>query len=122
MNGGVVEEAPGPFPARSMLPEALQADPSALDQVTPEELSSRHCREASEFAETVRNDNDERAGRALDALLTYYRGAYRCEVVSSVFGDFLADLQHLCDAVGGDWNDLLRRGQTHHDAEVYGVL
>ena len=41
------------------------------------------------------------------------------EEIETLIGDLLANLMHLCDAAGIDFDDRLRNGRRHYDAEVH---
>ena len=114
----LLSEAPtaGLFPARCVLPDDMTADEAFLDDlVVP--VSEDQCAGAE-----IRDDNDERASRALEAVRCYATQCYAAESIVTILGDFLGDLRHLCDAVGLTWQDVLESGAMHHDAEIRGEL
>lgn len=68
------------------------------------------------------HDNTRRAGFAGQALITYadVTRSGTSEDPSTVIGDLLGDLRHLCDALGLDFDALSEDGREHYDAELRG--
>jgi hypothetical protein len=64
--------------------------------------------------------NLERAGWAEKGLEAFghTNGVSFEHEPDSAVGDFLADLMHLCDRDGLNFEDLLGNGRRHYDAEV----
>lgn len=107
------------MPARRLVP--ADAD---LDEVFLSDLAAptRDPDETEEVA-AVRDDNDERAHRALGGVRAYAAETYfgdSGESVRTVLGDFLGDLRHACDALGLAWPDVHRTGAGHYRAELHG--
>ncbi len=68
-------------------------------------------------------DNTTRAQFAALAVKAFGdRVAPRGEDTETLIGDLLADLMHLCDAAGIDFDSCLHMGNRHYDAEILGVL
>ncbi len=61
--------------------------------------------------------NATRATRAAHALIAYTRLNNSEEDISTVVGDFLSDLRHLCDGHGLDFDALNHTGSRHHAYE-----
>lgn len=66
------------------------------------------------------DDNRWRAEAAGAAVRAYGVGGYDSEEPATVVADLLADLRHLCDALGVDYDQLDARGQGHYLAEITG--
>lgn len=66
------------------------------------------------------NTNKDRAESALHALNEWgrYTGDPIEDRVTSI-GDLLADMMHLLDRIGVEFDDVVRRARWHHNAEVY---
>lgn len=112
-------EPEGRMPARRRIP----AD-AVLDGVFLSDLAAptRDPGESEEVA-AVRDDNDERADRALGAVRAYAAETYfgdPGESVRTILGDFLGDLRHACDALGLAWPDVEHAGAVHYRAELHG--
>lgn len=70
-------------------------------------------------------DNGARAGwaaRGLAAYAVHLGGATLTEEISVAAGDLLADLRHLFDALGLDWDGALESAEVHYRAEIVGEL
>jgi hypothetical protein len=63
-------------------------------------------------------DNQLRAGHAWDAIRRYtdFKEEPQSELETYV-PDMLANIMHMCDAYGIDFEDSLRRGRNHYDEE-----
>ena len=68
-------------------------------------------------------DNDRRAAWGARALIGYatFLGQGKCELVSTA-SDMLADVRHLFDALGLDWEDAMSRVERNYRAEILGEL
>lgn len=69
-------------------------------------------------------DNNLRATWASHAVRAY---AARCfpsggEAPETVIGDLLADMRHLCDAIGVDYDDVDAAAWRRYDEEIRGEL
>lgn len=55
-----------------------------------------------------------------DAIRGYLRSkpAERTVEVPGMLGDLLADLHHLCDAIGVSWDAVLMVSEAHHEEET----
>lgn len=62
--------------------------------------------------------NNRRALVGNTALSAWVNDAGFDDEDETNFRDMLTDLMHLADAQGWDFDDLLERARTHHDAEV----
>lgn len=64
--------------------------------------------------------NEERAGWALVAVKAFAKrtGLGTEDGMDTMISDLLADLMHLADLEELDWEDLVRRGDGHYQAEV----
>jgi len=91
------------------------------------ELVSGQARESlldSDGLDPMR-DNGVRAGWAARGLVAYavhLGGATLTEEISVAAGDLLADLRHLFDALGLDWDAALASADMHYRAEIVGEL
>ena len=70
--------------------------------------------------ESIVADNRRRAAKAAMVLRDYYEEHYRGEEAETVIGDFLADLLHLCDALGVDFDERCAAGARHYCCELTG--
>lgn len=68
------------------------------------------------------HDNGVRALRAGDGLIAYARicGTEHEDAAATLAG-FLADLRHLADAMGIDWDEARREGDVHYTCELSGA-
>jgi hypothetical protein len=65
--------------------------------------------------------NEARAQRGAVAFVAYVAKAGEDELQTS-FTDMLADLLHLSDAIGVDFDEAVRVAHNHHDRELEGTL
>lgn len=73
----------------------------------------------------IKSDNDLRAlwgGVAVVAFADRVFGASDEEDWDTIIGDLFADLMHLCDALGQDFDALVARGRWHYEPELVGEL
>lgn len=75
----------------------------------------------------VTHDNGRRAGFAITGLVAYARrtgllSRGNDEDPETAFGDLLADLRHLADALGVDYDEIDEHGQVHYEAELRGEI
>lgn len=61
--------------------------------------------------------NTAHAGMALQALASYAEEAGSDQ--GSLLSDFLADVMHLCDALGVDFGAQVTQGRRHYDDEIH---
>lgn len=67
---------------------------------------------------TIRPVNKERAAWALQGVTAFQFATHMIgEDFGTIASDFLADLMHLCDQRGYDFDDLVRRALAHYTAE-----
>lgn len=67
--------------------------------------------------------NEDRAETAAEALDAYARLCYfhpAGEPTGAAVGDLLADLRHLCDRHGIDFDQMVTRSAVNYDAEIHG--
>lgn len=69
------------------------------------------------WSEAPEARNEHRARRVAFAL-SHIKHCYHFE--GPGLGDFLADFMHLCDALGADFDEVLRNAHFHHTAERNG--
>ncbi len=70
-------------------------------------------------AEDTRHDNVMRAGHAVEALHAYDMTTNTRSLDVHV-ADLIADLMHLCDAIGEDFETEVQRAQSYYQAEIEG--
>lgn len=93
--------------------------------VVQEEAEAMNLEEGVVLGDPNAPTNEERAALALKSLEVFARESFKCgfEQVSDnegaclVLGDFLADFMHLCDKLDTDFEEVLRRGYLHYEAE-----
>lgn len=68
--------------------------------------------------------NRERAMWAAVALEAFGNSTGICaeDEFDTAAGDFLADLMHLCDKNGVNFEDLLEKGRNHYESEILCAL
>lgn len=64
--------------------------------------------------------NAQRSERAYRLLLIYEQQHDEGEDHETAVSDLLADLMHLCDDYGIEWEEVTRRAAMHHEAESRG--
>lgn len=105
------------MPDERHLPRPMHPPRAGLsDLIAP----TRDLNEAEDEA-AIRDDNDDRADRALAGIRAYAAVTfYGDEVLTTILGDFLGDLRHACDALGVDWQRVTDSGSGHYEAEIRG--
>lgn len=73
----------------------------------------------------IRDDNNTRAAWGAIALLAFTArtfGDAAGEDWETLVGDLMADLMHLCDALGVDFDEMVEKGRSHYEPELHGEL
>lgn len=71
----------------------------------------------------IKSDNDKRASWAARGFIAYTDRTFpqgRDEEFETMFGDMLADLHHLADALDLDWDEMLAKADRHYGPELVG--
>lgn len=63
----------------------------------------------------------ERCERAFRALLAYSQATGPGEDIEIAMGDLMADMRHLCDESGYDWDAAVSSADMHYTAERTGI-
>lgn len=104
-------------------------DPADLAEIQVRDLAARPWSGLGRYLDdpdsrdAVAHDNTRRAGQAVAALVGYCdrTGAAGHVEAQTALGDLLADVAHLCDALGIDFTDLVARvSETYLDPEIHG--
>ena len=109
------------YPARSVLPHpASDPDETFLHELVEPRREDNEDQDAA----VVRDENDDRAARALQGVTAYAQLTYfgAGEGLTTVMGDLLGDLRHACDALGLNWENVTTHGRAHYDEELRGCI
>lgn len=88
-----------------------------VDDLQPAIMASpEHIRD-----EDYQADNTARASFAATALVAFVKRVGENEMETNV-SDLLADLMHLSDALGIDFDNAVYAGRNHYEAEIRGEL
>ena len=108
-----------------MTTDLFPATPLA-DIDCPADLPERwgeHLDGGAEDGASIADNNAIRAGFAATAVKAFAdRTGLNTEDMDTTLGDLLADLMHLCDALGLPFADMVERAHHHHDPELKGIL